>query len=497
MAQFLSGNEQAPPVTRRLRTIYFDTPSYDLRSHQVSLRVREVDGAWRQTVKSETHVNGGLSNPYEVEGDVAGPEPDLRAITNARLRKRVRKIIGLKPLKRIFETDVRRTAQLFSDTGGNQIEIAIDDAAIKTTKGNQRFTELELDLKRGQPNGLMEVVRLLAENNVPIRPSSHSKAERGYRLLLKENDAELKPKRLKPSDIVWGQKLSDAIRTIVLSTVGQILHNWSVVLHDSDPEGPHQLRIGVRYLRTLLRAFRPAIDSEELRQLERDLRDLARTVGELRDLDVLSLEVVGKLDRPQALTDGFEELVKDLAMRRERKRAAMRDVLRSQTMQTLQIRLALLPNQLGWAADGCGRRPGRRFGGRKLESVARKALDKSWRHVRLLGKRIDKLSIEERHELRKKLKSLRYTIDAFSPLYKQRKCRRFIRDLKQLQDLFGYLNDATLAGQLHDHASTSDAHSFQQAIGYVVGYHAANSSVTWCDARRRWAELLADDQPWT
>ncbi len=144
LEELLCGNEQAPPVTRRLRTIYFDTMSHDLRSHQVSLRVRQVNGAWRQTVKSETHINGGLSNPYEVEGDVAGPKPDLRAITNARLRKRVRKIIGVKPLKRIFEMDVRRTAQLVSDTDGNQIEIAIDDAAIKTAKGNQRFIELEL-----------------------------------------------------------------------------------------------------------------------------------------------------------------------------------------------------------------------------------------------------------------------------------------------------------------------------------------------------------------
>ena len=494
LPKFLRGDELAPPVTRRLRTIYFDTPSHDLRSHQVSLRVREVDGAWRQTVKSETRIKGGLSHPYEVEVDVAGPEPDLRAITNARLRKRVRKIIGVKPLKRVFETDVRRTTQLVSGTDGSQVEIAFDDAEIKTAKDNLQFTELELELKRGQPNSLMEVVRLLAENNVPIRPSNHSKAERGYRLLLKENDVELKPKKLKPSGIVAGQKASDAFRSIVQSTVAQILHNWCIVLHGSDPEGPHQLRVGIRFLRTLLRAFRPAIDSDELRQLERDLRDLALTVGELRDLDVLSLEVVGKLDRPQALANGFEELVKDLVARRERLRATVRDVLRSPPMQTLQIRLALLPDQLDWEHVGSAKRPGKR----KVESVARIALDKSWRRARLPAKRIDKLSIEERHDLRKKLKSLRYTVDAFSPLYKQGKCRRFIRKLKELQNLFGYLNDATRAGQLYDRGGTSEvhSHSFQQAIGYVAGYHAANSAVMWRDAKQCWSELVAHERPW-
>jgi triphosphatase len=254
------------------------------------------------------------------------------------------------------------------------------------------------------------------------------------------------------------------------------------------------LRVGIRFLRTVLRAFRPAIDSDELRQLERDLRDLALTVGELRDLDVLSLEVVSKLDRPQALADGFEELGKDLVARRERLRATVRDFLRSPPMQTLQIRLALLPDQLDWEHVGSAKRPGKR----KVESVARIALDKSWRRARLPAKRIDKLSIEERHDLRKKLKSLRYTVDAFSPLYKQGKCRRFIRNLKELQNIFGYLNDATLAGQLYDRGGTSEvhSHSFQQAIGYVAGYHAANSAVMWRDAKQCWSELVAQDRPW-
>ncbi|MGI9479007.1 MAG: CHAD domain-containing protein [Hyphomicrobiaceae bacterium] len=493
LPDILCGGEQEPSVTRRLRTVYFDTPSHDLRLHQISLRVREVDSSWRQTVKCETRIKSGLSHPIEVEGDVAGPKPDLRAIADAKLRRRLRKIIGAKRLKQIFEKDIRRTTQLVSDSDGNQIEIAYDDAAIKTTKDTEKFTELKLGLKRGHPSGLMEVIRLLTENNIPIRLSSNSETERGCRCLLLNSDAELKPVKLKPSAVATGQKVPEAFRMIGLSTVAQILHNWSVVLNDTDSGGPHQLRIGVRFLRTLLRAFRPEIDSEELRRLERDLRELARIVGKLRDLDVLSLEVVGGLDRPDELAAGFKELDKDLTARRERQRAAVREILRSQEMQTLQIRLALLPNRLGWEHV----RPDTPLTKRKVESIARKALDRSWRHARSLGKRIDKLSIEERHDLRKKLKVLRYTLDAFSPLYQRKKFRRFVRDLKRLQDIFGYLNDATLAVQLHDRADTLETNAVQQTIGYVVGYHASNSAFSWHDARRRWAKLVADDRPWS
>lgn len=493
LRDILPADGQDAPSTRRLRTIYFDTPKHDLRANHISLRVRRVGGSWRQTVKAETRIRGGLSNPVEVESEVDGPTPDLRAVADTKLRRRLREIIGTNRLERIFETDVRRTTQTVFDTQGNQVEIAFDDAEIKSAADTEEFGEIELELKQGRPNGLMEIVRLLTQNNIPVRPSGYSKAERGYRLLLKECDAELKPKKLKQSPLTRRQTVPKAFQAILEPTVEQILHNWSVVLTDSDPEGPHQLRVGVRFLRTLLRAFRPVIDSENLRALERDLQELGRIVGELRDLDVLSLEIVGNLDRPAVLAVGFNELDQALATSRERQRATVRDILCSQKMQTLQIRLALLPNQLGWEHIGSDGRHIKKH----IRPIARKALDKSWRHARALGKRIDELSIEERHQLRKKLKGLRYTLEAFSPIYDKKKCKRFIRDLKRLQDIFGYLNDATLAEQLYDRAGGPQDGAFHQAIGYVVGHHSANSTITWQHAKRRWAALVADDRPWS
>lgn len=481
------------PMTQRLRTIYFDTPTRDLRANHISLRVRQVGGSWRQTLKAEPQIKGGLSDPIEVEGDVDGPAPDLRAIADKKLRRRLRGIIANNPLERIFETDVRRTTQTVSHARGNQVEIAFDDAAIKSSTDTEEFIELELKLRRGRPNGLMEVVNLLTQNNVQFRPVSFSKAERGYRLLLKQGNAELSPKKLKQSRLRSAQTTPEAFQALLSSTVKQVLHNWSVVLEGSDPEGPHQLRVGVRFLRTLIRAFRPVIDSKELRALERDLQELGRIIGDLRDLDVLYLEIVGDLDRPAALAAGFNKLDEDLSAYRERQRAAVRHTLCSQRMRNLQITLALLPNHLGWEHIASEERLAKK----NTRMIARKALDKSWRLTRTLGKRIEELSIEERHRLRKKLKGLRYTLEAFSPIYGKKKCQRFIRDLKRLQGILGYLNDATLAEQLYDRTGRSRDPAFQQAIGYVVGYHAANSTTTWHQAKRYWAALLADDRPWS
>src|SRR5688572_7801386 len=75
------------PVTKTLRSIYFDTPDHRLHARGISLRLRTVGNRWLQTVKSNMGVTNGVSNPDEVEALVDGPEPDLSAIADRKLRQ--------------------------------------------------------------------------------------------------------------------------------------------------------------------------------------------------------------------------------------------------------------------------------------------------------------------------------------------------------------------------------------------------------------------------
>ena len=52
---------------KSLRTVYFDTPEHDLHAIGISLRLRKQDSGWLQTVKADHHVDGGVSNPIELE----------------------------------------------------------------------------------------------------------------------------------------------------------------------------------------------------------------------------------------------------------------------------------------------------------------------------------------------------------------------------------------------------------------------------------------------
>ena len=81
------------PRTRTLRSIYFDTPDHRLRGAGISFRLRSDGRRWVQTVKTGTHVGAGVSHPGELEGAVVKPEPDLKSVKDAKLRREIARVM--------------------------------------------------------------------------------------------------------------------------------------------------------------------------------------------------------------------------------------------------------------------------------------------------------------------------------------------------------------------------------------------------------------------
>lgn len=90
---------------------------------------------------------------------------------------------------------------------------------------------------------------------------------------------------------------------------------------------------------------------------------------------------------------------------------------------------------------------------------------------------------ERRYELRKALKKLRYQAEFFSTLYSQADAEAFIGNVKSLQKLLGYVNDARMSAQLIELAAEKYVSArAASAAGYVVGHHEAESSHLWTGA---------------
>ncbi len=159
-----------------LKSVYYDTPTYKLYAEGLSLRVREDKGGHIQTVKFAKEPPGeGISNPIEIEDRLDAPEPDLRRISDKRVRRKVQKAAKGSALTKAFETVVTRTTHRFQ-ARGSVMELALDRGEAVAMNRRSEICEAELELVKGQPKDMLRTAQaLFSQSNV--RSASVSKAE--------------------------------------------------------------------------------------------------------------------------------------------------------------------------------------------------------------------------------------------------------------------------------------------------------------------------------
>ena len=162
----------------RLISTYYDTPDLALKRRGVSLRVREQGGRFIQTVKTGDPSSGDVLTRGEWEDELAESCPDPHAAQSG--EHLPDGIAG--DLRPLFATDVTRTTFAIEPAPATRIEAAVDQGEIRAAGGgSEPISEIELELKRGDPAALYGVaLQLLDVASLRIEP--RSKSERGYRL---------------------------------------------------------------------------------------------------------------------------------------------------------------------------------------------------------------------------------------------------------------------------------------------------------------------------
>ncbi|NRG16956.1 CHAD domain-containing protein [Rhizobiales bacterium] len=495
-AELPSGYSAGRPVTRNLRSIYFDTSDCRLRRAKWSLRVRKVGRDWVQTVKSGTAVSGGLSRPHEYEIQVSGPVPEPDKIEDEALKSVLSSLIGAGELIPQFETVIRRTTRMIEGGGGTEIELALDDGQIVSGERQCPITEAELELKSGSVDALYDVAKALV-NGSPVRFSQSSKATRGYAFAAGEKSGPPKPKTAGEIDISHGDTAEIAFRAILRSCFDQIAHNRIVVLETEDPEGPHQLRIGLRRLRSAFNVFKKIIDPAASDELDRRARAIGAGVGNLRDLDVLIDEIVAPLEAEMPGSVQANPLISHIGDEREKVRENVRRMLGDPKTNDFLFDLAAYTEGRGWLTRQAIEQTAALAG--PAPEFAARALNKQWKIAAEYGRRIEELKIEERHEMRKALKKLRYTVEFFRPLYKEKTVKPFLEKMKTLQDMFGYLNDVAMAEKLTGlpQAKGQKGASICLTTGFAIGWHEARATGAWTRAKELWDRTRKADKFWT
>ena len=459
----------------RLQARYFDTPEGALAARHIVLRLRKEGRRWVQTVKAAG--DGPLQRlEHNVDLGVARvgqpPSPDVLRHAGTAVGELLVAALadaGTPPLVESYATDVWRLTRDVR-AGGAVVELALDLGRITAQVGSAEapetrtapVCELELELKRGDVRGLVALAQRWSQQH-GLWFSTVSKAECGARLLA-GRDRVPAVKAAPPRAFAATPDGRTVQRAVVANALAQILPNASeIAAGDADEEQIHQLRIGVRRLRTALREL-SALDPLAFDAAwQAPLADAFRALGEQRDrsqcLQLLQprLEAVGAppITLPPGPADGVSAA----------------DVVRAPAFQSVLVAL------IGFAADPAAGQ------GAPLDAPAvlrhlRARLQRLHRHGVDDAAQFETLASELQHGARKRLKRLRYLAEFVAPLFAQnKKAARYLKRLGPAQDALGLFNDEAVALGLYREASAQDPHAWF-AVGWLVARQPAGAAAS-------------------
>ena len=476
-------------TSKRLRAKYFDTDARLLARSNIALRLRKEGHVWYQTLKVAPQAAAVIRHEDTVRlvtppGTAPVMDPSRHSSSDQWMK--IDKLLrhdAARELKPLYETDLKRLSVDLRTRRG-LINYAIDTGSISNTEKEidpllmalgqtveplkLPVAEIELELVSGSNMALIEAgTRLVRDYGVWL--DVRTKSMRGDSLAkAKLIMAPAKAQSVKISDDLSLEEFFEIVRK---ECVRHVLVNASQLASEEGylPEHIHQLRVALRRLRTALKLFSRA-QNFEVQTWSDQAKFLAAQLGKNRDIDAMSESIwpeLRKINAPLVEFTALEGMQSPALIVREGKIQSWfleligRD-LQSPEQNTQSHWSAILPIIIKWQKK-CAKR----------------------------AKNFASLTVEERHELRKKMKRLRYSLEFIEGECKSSKFRQFSKVLARAQNELGTYNDLQVALENYRSIVTHDP-----AAWFAVGWLIAQLS----DCEVRCTKVLSDftdaDVPW-
>jgi CHAD domain-containing protein len=236
------------------------------------------------------------------------------------------------------------------------------------------------------------------------------------------------------------------------------------VKKDKDPEALHQMRVGMRRLRTAVTRFSPAVDLPKSAS-DKNIGKIARRLGNLRDLDVLkeSLENLEKSHLPRKEQRSLQTAMEALSKQREEAVVDVKSTFKDDHYKSLKHRLKewlddpfyqplaylpiqqVLPDLLLPEVSTFLLHPGWLIGtqleGRVEKAEAEIIIPRGWEAQKVEQELATNGEIL--HSLRKQAKRLRYQMELFTDLYGE-SYANCIAEVKSIQEILGAMQDSVV-----------------------------------------------------
>lgn len=464
--------KRAPVARTHLRAQYFDTSDEALARAELVLRLRQEGDAWVQTAKGPGgHGFERLEHNAPVAAHCAYPDPGLHeghpiaaALRNALASSEDGK------LHPVFETDVVRLARTF-ETGDTSVEVAFDRGQIRAGTKSLPLLELEFELKHGKPPALVALAqRWCEEHALWLDPLSKSGA--GRRLA----QGTLSGPAVQASEVCASESASGSVAAMLETGLQQVLGNArEVAAGTGGDEHVHQLRVGIRRLRTLLRELGATdlLPASAL-ELESSLGELFSVLGEHRDRSLLVPRLQDELAEEGCPAAAWSPPLPDVGA-----------AIRSTAFQSVVLQLIAHSQELQLQAANDPLDTARR-----IRKLARARLEKLHRSTVRDGRLFEALAQPARHRVRKRLKRLRYLAELTRGLFDGRAVDRYVASLKKLQDALGAYQDAVVGKALFA------AHAAEEpGAWFVVGWLGAREEALACECANACRKMRRKAEP--
>ncbi|MFM7449245.1 MAG: CHAD domain-containing protein [Leptolyngbyaceae cyanobacterium] len=266
---------------------------------------------------------------------------------------------------------------------------------------------------------------------------------------------------MKGQPIDFSISLGDFGYQVIQKNLKRFVDQEKDVFKDTDPEPLHQMRVGMRRLRTAVQVFNPTIVLPKAVN-NQAIGKIGKSLGETRDLDVLKQELEAHYQPllEKAEKAAFNQVLKHLRQTRKQSFLSLKETLCSdrytklkssiqnwleQPIYTPMGDLALLPalpDLLLPLICQLFLHPGWLVGAR---TDAGTAVVIPLIEAKLLAQQLNQYGAVL-HDLRKQMKAVRYQAEFFAPFYEP-SYQQWIEEFKTIQEMLGQLQDRAVLRQ--------------------------------------------------
>lgn len=295
--------------------------------------------------------------------------------------------------------------------------------------------------------------------------------------------------------------LGDWAAIAIKKHLNKIIKHEDDVLADKSPEALHQMRVGMRRLRSAITGFAPALDLPKPAK-EKKIGDIARILGSLRDLDVLQ-EALQNQYKPKLPAKEKKELETVLNQLEKQRIQALTEVQKtlekgSYTSVKQSLKKWLKQPQFKEIAQMPIKEV---LPDLLLPEVSKLLLHPGWlvgtqvkqgeiTQPELTPQKVEQVLAQgvELHNLRKATKRIRYQMEVFEEFYTG-SYQVYLKDMKSVQEILGQIQDGFVLSEFMTDALNLEMEKSFPTLTKQLSHKSYQAWLQWQTLQRRYLNL--------